>query len=178
MTGKERRFHIISVRDFSLLLSKIHGADPFKVELAALSHDMFRDVPPKKLLRMAEVWGLDVEDVERKHPVLLHGKIAGEFLRRRFGFEDEEVILAVSFHTSGHPKFNKIGKILTVADTVAYDRDFPGVDELRSVAFRDLERAYFEVIRERIVYALMSGRYVLKKSMETWNELVDGRESR
>ncbi len=173
MMKPERLRHTISVRDFALILSHTHGVDPRRVEIAATSHDLFRDVPPWKLLKIAEIWNLDIEPVERAHPVLLHGKIASEFLKRRFGCEDESILLAVAYHTSGHPKLDEIGKILLISDTVGFDREFKDVDRMRKIALEDLEMAFREVIKNRMVYAIETGRYVLPKSVETWNELVE-----
>ena len=173
MMRPERLQHTISVRDFALILSQIHGVDPRRVEIAAVSHDLFRDVPPWKLLKIAEIWNLEIEKVERSHPVLLHGKVASEFLKRRFGCKDESILLAVAYHTSGHPKLDEIGKILLISDTVGFDRDFDDVERIRKIAFMDLEMAFREVIRNRMVYAIETGRYVLPKSVETWNELVE-----
>ncbi len=169
----ERLRHTISVRDFALKLAYAYGIDPRRVEIAAVSHDLFRDVRPDVLLRMARIWEIDMEEVEEKHPVLLHGKIAGEFLRRRFECHDEEIILAVSYHTSSHPDMGGIGKILVVSDTVGYDRDFPGVEELREIALKDLEEAFLRVLENRLTYAISTRRYLLPKSVETWNRIVE-----
>ncbi len=175
MVTENRRRHILAVRDFALLLSYIHNSEHFKVEIAALSHDLFRDVEKEKLLRLSEIWKIDTTLIERKHPVLLHGKVAAEFLKRRFGVVDREILLSVAYHTSGHPDFGKIGKIITVADTVSYDRDFPVVDELRKKAFSDLEEAFYMVIKNRLNFALNKDRYILEMGMKTWNSIVDRR---
>ena len=170
---KERFLHTINVRDFALLLARIHRVDPRRVELAAVSHDLFRDISSEKLLRISKAWDLEIEEVERNHPILLHGKVAAEFLRRRFGIDDTSVLLSVAYHTSGHPDMDDIGKILVVSDTAGFDRDFPGVEKLRDVAYRDLERAFVEVLKNRMVYALETNRYLLPKSVETWNSVVE-----
>ncbi len=175
MVIPERKRHIFCVRDFALLLSYIHGVDSFRVEIAALSHDLFRDVPPDRLLRLSKLWNVPMSDVEIKHPILLHGRVAAEFLRRRFSFEDSEVLMAVAYHTSGHPDFDRIGKILTVSDTVGYDRDFSGVEDLRDLAMKDLEEAYRAVLKNRIIYAVSTDRYLLEMSVSAWNRLVERR---
>ncbi len=170
---KERFFHTISVRDFALILARIHGIDPRKLEIAALSHDLFRDVPPRKLLKLSEIWNLEMEDVERRHPILLHGKVAAEFLKRRFEFTDKSVLLAVSYHTSGHPDMDEIGMALVISDTVGFDRDFPSAEKLREIAYRDFKKAFVEILKNRMVYALSTNRYLLPKSVETWNSVVE-----
>ncbi len=168
----QRLRHTMMVRDYALYLAWIHGLNPRRLEVMAVAHDLFRDVDPERLLRMARIWSIELEDVERTNPVLLHGKVSAQFLRRRFGFEDEPALLAIAYHTSGHPDLDDEGKALVVSDTIAYDRDFPGVEELRRISRIDLNRAFGEVIRNRIVYALKTGRYVLEMSAKTWNSFV------
>ncbi len=176
LVSKSRFKHIIAVRDFALLLADIHGIDPRKLELAAIAHDIFRDVPADKLLRIAEIWEIEVEDLEIKHPILLHGKIAAEFLRRRMNVVDNSVIISVAYHTSGYPEMGKLGKALMIADTVGYDRDFPGIKEIREIAFKSLEKAFVEVLKNRMIYAIQTGRFLLPKSVETWNKTVEVKE--
>ena len=173
MMTRERFVHTISVRDFALILSRIHRIDPKRLELAAVSHDLFRDVPPDKLLKISKVWDIDVEDVEKRHPILLHGKVAAEFLKRKYRVKDRSVLLSVAYHTSGHPDMDDIGKVLVIADTVGFDRDFPGVDDLRKIAYKDFERAFVEMLKNRMTYALNTNRYLLPKSVEAWNRVVE-----
>jgi predicted HD superfamily hydrolase involved in NAD metabolism len=173
MVNPKRFFHILMVRDFSLILSYINGVNPKRVEIAAVAHDLFRDVPPRRLLKIAEVWGINIEDVERKHPVLLHGKVAAEFLKKRFGCKDLDILNAVAYHTSGHPNFGNVGKILVVSDTIGFDRNFDDVENIRKLALKDLDLAFREVLKNRIIYAIKTGRYLLPKSVETWNRLVE-----
>lgn len=175
MVIEERKEHILSVRDFALTLAHLYGVEPRRVEVAALAHDLFRDVSPEILLRIAGLWGVEITGIERRHPVLLHGKVAAEFLRWRFCYDDKEVLNAVAYHTSGHPEFEEIGKILIVSDTVSYDRNFPDVEELRKIAFRNLETAYREVLKNRITYALESGKFLLEMSVRAWNKVVERR---
>ncbi len=172
MMKPSRLRHTVMVRDCAIALAQIHGLNPRRVEIMAMAHDLFRDVDPLKLLKISEIWGLDVEEIERENPVLLHGKVSAEFLRRRFGVKDEGVLLAVAYHTSGHPDLDEEGRALVIADTVSYDREFECAEELREIARRDLNRAFREVIRNRIEYALKTGRYVLEMSARTWNSLV------
>ena len=173
MMTKERFFHTINVRDFSLLLAKTHMVDPKKVELAAISHDLFRDVPAKKLLKISEIWNVETERVERNHPILLHGKVAAEFLKRRYGLRDKSILLSIAYHTSGHPEMDRVGKILVISDTIGFDRDFQGVEDLRKLSHLDLDKAFIGVLKNRMEYALKTNRYLLPKSVETWNSLVE-----
>ena len=175
---ERRKEHIFAVRDFALKLATVHGIDPIKVEIAALSHDLFRDVPPDKLLKLATLWNLAIDDEEKTHPVLLHGKVAAEFIRRRLGIEDKSVLLAISYHTSSHPDFDEIGKIVVVADTIGYDRDFEGIVNLRKIAVKNLEEGYLAVLENRIKYYIDTKRFILENTVKSWNKIIGRRMAR
>jgi predicted HD superfamily hydrolase involved in NAD metabolism len=172
LLSRKRINHVRSVVEFSRKLGEMYGADLNKIELAALSHDLFRDVPPRKLLKMARAYGLKISELERTHPVLLHGKVAAEFLKRRFNVEDEEVLNAVAYHTSGHVSFGTVGQILFIADSLEFTRDFPGVNELRRIAFRNLEEGFFQVLKNKIFYAVGKNYLLIPETVELWNSIL------
>ncbi|HBU00761.1 MAG: Metal dependent phosphohydrolase [Thermotoga petrophila] len=172
LLSRKRINHVRSVVEFSRKLGEMYGADLNKIELAALSHDLFRDVPPRKLLKMAWAYGLKISELERTHPVLLHGKVAAEFLKRRFNVEDEEVLNAVAYHTSGHVSFGTVGQILFIADSLEFTRDFPGVNELRRIAFRNLEEGFFQVLKNKIFYAVGKNYLLIPETVELWNSIL------
>ncbi len=60
-----------------------------------------------------------------------------------------------------------------ISDTVGFDRDFPSVEKLREIAYGDLKGAFIEILKGRMVYALNTNRYLLPKSVETWNSVVE-----
>lgn len=167
-----RRKHLFSVRDFSLILAKKHAVDSIKCEIAAISHDLFRDVNPLKLLKMAKAYRINMSHIEKLHPVLLHGKVSAEFLKKRFVIEDEEILCAVAYHTSGHVNFDKIGKILFISDSVEMTRDYPGVEKLRQIAMIDLEEAFFQVLKNKITYAVKKNYLLLPETVKVWNKIV------
>ena len=71
----------------------------------------------------------------------IHGKIAAEVMKRDWGIKDEDVINAVKNHTTGRQGMSLLEKIIFVADAIEPSRDYPGVDKLRELAFKDLDSA-------------------------------------
>lgn len=169
---EKRRFHVFSVVEFARKIGEAYGVDMERLEMASLAHDLFRDVSPRRLLRMARAYGLKVSEIERYHPVLLHGKVAAEYLRRRYRVEDEEVLMAVAYHTSGHVSFGEIGKILFVADSIEPTRNFPGVESLRRIVFQSLEEGFSQVLKNKIFYAVGRDLLLLPETVELWNSVL------
>ena len=59
---------------------------------------------------------------------------------RIFG-ENRQVVDAICSHTTGKPNMCVLEKILYVADYMEPNRDFPGVEKLRQLAYTDLDKA-------------------------------------
>ena len=68
---------------------------------------------------------------------LLHSKTGAALARDVFGV-DEEIYNAIWWHTTGHANMTLLEKIIYLADYIEPSRDFPGVDKLRSVCYKDL----------------------------------------
>ncbi|MEN3007514.1 bis(5'-nucleosyl)-tetraphosphatase (symmetrical) YqeK [Pseudothermotoga sp.] len=178
LVGPKRLRHILSCSEFARKLAKIHKIDEQKVLLACLSHDMFRDIPAPKLLRMAKAYNIEPSELELKHPVLLHGKIAAEYLKRRFKIEDVEVLEAIAYHTSGRADVSSVAKIVFLADALEENRVYEEVEELRKLAEHDLDEALIRTLRSKVCYAMKKEYLLLPETIEMWNWLLRNKRKR
>ena len=55
--------------------------------------------------------------------------------------ENEAVVSAIRHHTTGKADMSLLEMIIYVADYMEPNRDFPGVDKLRELAFSDMDAA-------------------------------------
>jgi predicted HD superfamily hydrolase involved in NAD metabolism len=149
----ERRYeHTLRVADTAENLALAHHLDADRARLAALVHDAAREMGPEEFLYLADKWHLQVGDPERQSPKLLHGPVAAELARRELGVDDEEVLEAVSTHTTGRPGMGPLALVLYVADKIEPARDYPSVGRLRTLAREDLRRAAEESLRRAIAH--------------------------
>ena len=174
LVSPERLEHVKGVVDFCLRLSKRYNLDPEKLTIMALSHDLFRDLESRRLKNMAIGYGIEITELLEKKPILLHGFIATEFLKRKYGINDYDMLLGVGYHTSGHPDFGVYSKALALADSLELSRTYEKVNQLREIAFYDIDIAFIEVIRNKITYAVNKNLYLLPQTIETWNKIVEG----
>ncbi len=172
MVSRQRAAHIQRMEEDSVeLFPELCESDKERLLVAVCAHDLFRDVESKKLVKISKIWNLKITKVEAFAPVLLHGKVASEYLKRRFKLSDEEILDAVAYHTSGMPTDSLIVKLLVLLDTLERGRNFDGVDELRAIAKRSLDEGYIEVIKNKIRYALNHSLLILPQTVEAWNFL-------
>ena len=172
----ERYEHALRVADTAEYLAKLHGLDPRRARLAGLLHDTAREVGKEELLRVAEEAKLPVGDFERERPILLHGPVAAVLSRKDLGVQDMEVREAVRVHTTGEPGMRTLALALYVADKIEPDRDQPGVEDLRKLAFESLHRAARSALEGSIAHNEQRDRPTHPKSLETLRWLASGDE--
>ena len=97
---KKRRKHIAGVRDTAAEYATAHGVDTDGADLAALLHDTAKWMPTQMQFAECARYGVRLTREDRLNPVALHGYIAAEMGRERFGV-DERVCEAVRCHTTG-----------------------------------------------------------------------------
>ncbi len=153
------RGHIERVVVEARRLAAVHRMDAEQAERAAWLHDLLRATPGDELLALTERYGYQANEVQRRLPMLLHGPLAAELLRREYGERDPDVLDAVRWHTSGDPAMDGLPLLLFVADKVEPEklRLHPGQDEVRELANRDLRAAalrYLELLEARLAAGL------------------------
>jgi predicted HD superfamily hydrolase involved in NAD metabolism len=134
------------------------GADRQKTKLAALCHDLYRGVKDDALNIYVKQLGLPKKYMDNAN--LAHSKIAAEIIKKDFGIEDEDVLNAVRYHTTGRAGMSILEKVIFLADSIEPGRNYPGVDEIRHVAETDLDLACLMCLEKTIDYINMKGYFL------------------
>lgn len=101
---------------------------------------MCKNIEADESLRLCEEFQIDIIDVERLQPKLLHGKVGAVLATKEYGVDDEEILDAIRHHTLGRENMTTMDKIVFIADYVEPGRNFEGIEELRELAFTDLDK--------------------------------------
>ena len=141
----ERYTHVLSVRELALDLAKKYGADLRKVNLAALLHDCARWMSTSEQYEVAANRQIQLDEIERHNPSLVHSLIGVEFAVSHFDVDNPEILNAIRIHTTGSGKMTLIDKILYVADFAEPKRNHAQAHTVRELAYQDLNKAVFEV---------------------------------
>lgn len=118
-----RYLHTCGVVKMAGELAAKYGVDPNKAEIAAWFHDAFRSAGN-----------------------LEHGPLAAEKLKELFGVEDEDILNAVRYHTTGRPGMSKLEMVLKISDQLEEGRDYPGVEEMRRFTQYDIYKCTYELM--------------------------------
>ncbi len=132
--------HVLGCRDTAVELAKRWGADPVDAARAGILHDITKALDGPLQLTLCSAYGKMLDDFSRKYPKTLHALTGSMVAEKIFG-ENKAVVSAIEFHTTGKANMNLLETIIYVADYMEPNRDFPGVDRLRELAFSDLRGA-------------------------------------
>ena len=168
----DRRYeHSLRVADSALTLAMRYGADPKAAYAAGLLHDVMKNQPPEDALRFFAARGITLSPVERAAPKLWHAMAGAEYVRETYD-PGEEIVSAIRWHTTGRTGMTLPEKILFVADFISADRDYPGVDEMRSRAEVSLEYAMEEGLRFTVYELSERGAVIHPDTVACYNEIV------
>ena len=137
---KSRVNHVLGCRDTAVELARRWGPDETDAARAGILHDITKALDGPLQLTLCAEYGTILSDFGKKYPKTLHALTGALVAERIFG-ENEAVINAIRSHTTGKADMNLLEKIIYVADYMEPNRDFPGVDRLRQLAFSDIDAA-------------------------------------
>ena len=157
--------HVLGCRDTCVALAKRWGADETDAARAGVLHDITKALDGPLQLTLCQAYGTMLDDFSVQNPKTLHALTGALVAKHIFG-ENEAVVAAISSHTTGKANMNILEKIVYVADYMEPGRDFPGVDELRELAFRDIDLALKSGLEMTISMLRMQNRTISKESQE------------
>lgn len=131
---------------------------------AGLLHDCLRDAPLPDLRRLTP------EPLRSIGGRLLHGPAAAARLRED-GVDDEPLLNAIAWHTTGHPDFDELGRALYIADFVEPGRrhEPARLAVLRARMPDAADDVLREVLRARIAHLLIEHRPIRSETAAFWN---------
>ena len=154
--SKERYQHTLGVAYTASCLAMRYGEDMERAYLAGLLHDNAKQIPDDEKIRTAEKLEIPISDAERENPSLLHAKLGAYYAESRFDITDPGILSAILFHTTGRPDMDLLEKIIFVADYIEPNRDrAKNLSELRSLAFKDLDRAVLRIAEDTMTFISM-----------------------
>ena len=156
--GPSVRTHF-GCRKFSAELAEQHGVDHQKAAQAGLMHDLAKFFPPPRLLAIAEEDGIELDDIFRINPHLLHADVSAVVAKKQFGIVDEDILEAIRLHTLGRPGMGKLSCIVFVADALEPNRGKSRqLENMRRTSRQNL----YKSVQETCDYSL---KYLLEKHL-------------
>lgn len=155
---EKRRVHTLGVILTALKIAKKLNVDKQKVEISALLHD---------LAKYVEVDDITKYDVPKSCPKeVMHQYVGAHIAKNVLNIEDEEILSAIKYHTSGRSGMTLLEKIIYTADIIEPSRKFLGVEQLREAVEKDFEKGFLTCVSEILEFLKQSGGEIYPLSIE------------
>ncbi len=132
--------HVLGCRDTAVALARRWGADETDAARAGILHDVTKALTTQQQFALCKAYGVEIDEFSRRNPKILHA-LTGSLVAERIFGENDAVVNAIRTHTAGEAGMDLLQKIIYVADYMEPNRDFEGVEELRDLAYTDIDKA-------------------------------------
>ena len=164
---EERQAHSVRVAEIAAKKASQMKIPEKQAITAALFHDCAKnlsiDSPYLQGFRLEDCWG----DVP---PSVLHQFTGAYVAEHVFKIDDEKVLNAIRFHTSGRENMSELEKLIFLADMIEPARSYEGVEELRRLFWKNkdldecLKEALFQTLeflkeKKQKIYPLTAAAY-------------------
>lgn len=150
---EDRYEHTLGVMYTAESLAMRYGVDMEKAAVAGLLHDCAKCIPNTQKLKLCKKHGIEVSELEKKNPSLLHAKLGAYMAKKVYNVADEDVLNAIRWHTTGRPDMSMLEMIIYMADYIEPNRDkAPNLKEIRKLCFVNIEDALYRVLESTLDY--------------------------
>lgn len=166
--------HSLEVAKSAVYLAEKYGGDCEKMYLAGLLHDILKEADKEETFLYVEKYNIELTGLERRAKKLWHAIVGADYIKNELGINDDEIINAVRYHTTGRKNMTLSDKILFIADFISADRVYDGVDEMRERAEISLECAMDMGLSFTITDLVENSNPVHPDTIDAYNDIKLG----
>lgn len=141
LMSEYRYTHCVNVSKEAVKLAKKYGGDEQKAAIAGILHDITKEIPKEEQLQIMLDGGIILDEVQSHSSKLWHPISGSVYIRDRLGIDDEDILNAVRYHTTGRADMSLLEKIIFIADFTSSERKYSGVEKMRKLSSKSLEGA-------------------------------------
>jgi len=145
--SEKRYVHTLGVVESAAELARLHGEDVVRAEIAALLHDVAKELPLSDM--KATLFVSEYADFVGHSEKVWHAPVGALVARAEYGILDEDILNAIVYHTTGRAGMSVLEKIVYIADYIEPGRRQSGVDVARA-SVHDLDLAMLVILEQAI----------------------------
>lgn len=169
----EHRYqHTLGVVDTAIWLAKQNQVDIEKAEVAAIFHDYAKFRDDEEMAHVISEQAEIPKDLLEYNKELWHAPVGAYLVKKEVGINDEVILDAIRYHTSGRPNMTPLEKVVCLADYIEPGRKFPGVEKVREIANTDLNHALAKSLYNTIQFLEKKGQKVYPLTIDAYNDLT------
>lgn len=170
--GEKRYNHSIGVMETAANLANIYNYDVDKARVAGLLHDCAKFKDPLYLLKRVNDFGILLDNIMYVNKELIHGPLGAKIAEFEYNIKDSAILNAIAFHTTGRENMTLLEKIIYIADYIEPGRDLLGIDAIRNLATKDLDKSIRLSMDNTIKYLIDKHKLIHPDTLEARNYLL------
>jgi len=173
----KRYEHTLGVTYTAAALAMCYDVDIRKAQIAGLLHDCAKCIDHQKKIHICEKHNIEINDIERQNPFLLHAKVGSYIAMHKYNIVDEDILHAILNHTTGRPAMSLLEKIVYIADYIEpCRRQAPNLKLIRKEAFTDIDKALTIILEDILVYLDSLNSDIDPMTRQTYEYYVNKRQ--
>lgn len=136
-----RYTHSMNVAKRARELAKIYSLDEDKAYLAGILHDITKETDYAEQEKYMDNLGIIPTELEKSNKLVYHQISGSCYVKSVLGIDDEEILNAIRYHTTGHAEMTDFEMVIYLADLTSAERSYPDVESVRELADNSLTDA-------------------------------------
>lgn len=170
--GEKRYSHSLRVVETALKLGEIYNEDKENIKIAAKLHDCGKIRDKTQLLKMSNDFDIILDEYMKQNLELIHGYLGAKIAEKRYKVKNKEILNAIKYHTTGREDMTLLEKIIYIADYIEPGRNFDGVEEIRQMAFKDIDESIIMAMDKTIKFLIDNKNLIHRRTIEARNYLI------
>lgn len=168
---ESRYLHMLEVVKMALKINECFNfkIDEEKIKIAGILHDYTKRYSFSESMEIIKVLPLDEQNIWNKSEVVIHSVTSSIVVQDKFGINDQEILEAIKYHTTGYPNMSMLSKVIYVADAIEETRKYPGVERLREKVFEDFNKGMLLIMETTLSHLKEKGLYINPYTLSAYN---------
>lgn len=168
----EKRYkHSKGVSKRAVELAKIYGEDIEKAKIVGIAHDIAKEIPKEEAYKYAIENNIELDEIEKMEPSLLHSKIGADICVKKYGFT-QDMAQAILYHTTGNINMNTFDKIIYIADKTEENRTYIDLQKAIEVSNKDLDEGILYISSIAIEYSIKKKSLIHTDTIYLMNKII------
>ena len=165
--------HSICVAEKAVELAQKHGADVKKAYVAGILHDITKEDDLVFQQKEIEKSQMTMTSLEIANEKVYHQMSGMAFIKNNLAITDEDILLAVRYHTTGRANMTLLEMIIYLADFTSADRNYPDVDTMRAKTDKNLFEGMLYSLSYTIKDLVSKNRQIHPDTLDCYNWVID-----
>lgn len=171
--NNKRYIHSLGVEKVAAELGNTFGLNDMRIRTAALLHDIGKNMNYEEQIDFARVNGISLVPDDLLAKGVIHSILGSHIARRDFHIDDNEILDAIRYHTTGRAGMTLFQKVVFAADYLDPGRGFRNERDLDALVRKDFEAGLLEIIKDKIAFVVRKGEHLHPLSVEFYNSQLE-----